>query len=130
MSSGRGGHTAGRGGKGQTARSGYKRPRPGFEGGQMPLARRLPTLKGFTRGFVKSNLKKYTFGIGEIAELLEGGEVNIERLLEVGLLRPESKKVSIKILFDKQIDCKLDIVGIPVSKQARIAIESAGGSVK
>lgn len=53
--SGRGGHTVGRGQKGQKSRSGYTQPRPGFEGGQMPLSRRLPKFKGFRRAFFKDN---------------------------------------------------------------------------
>jgi ribosomal protein L15 len=53
--SARGGHTVGRGQKGQKSRSGYTQPRPGFEGGQMPLSRRLPKFKGFRRAFFKDN---------------------------------------------------------------------------
>lgn len=127
--SGHGGHTVGRGTKGQKSRSGYSRPRPGFEGGQMPLARRLPILKGFSRGFATANTKRYELQLSEVAEALKGNKVNIESLAEAGLIVPTSKKVSIKILFDKEISNKLDVEGISVSQTAKNAIEKAGGQV-
>ncbi len=128
--SGKGGHTVGRGTKGQKSRSGYSRPRPGFEGGQMPLSRRLPKLRGFTRGFIKSTITKFQLQLSEVAEAVEGNTVDAVTLLEAGLIRPVSKKITVKILFDKDIDKKLTVEGIQVSKTAKAAIEKAGGEVK
>lgn len=128
--SGKGGHTAGRGTKGQKSRSGYSRPRPGFEGGQLPLSRRLPKLKGFTRGYFKANVKRYHLKLSELAEVLDTDQINIQTLLEAGFVAPLSKKVAVKILFDKQIDKKLVVEGIQVSAKAKEAIEKAGGEVK
>lgn len=127
---GKGGHTVGRGTKGQKSRSGYSIPRPGFEGGQMPLSRRLPKLKGFTRGYFKSQLKRFTLQLSEVAEVVEGNEVNVLTLLQAGLIQPVSKKVAVKIVFDKDIKKKLVVEGVPVSATAKAAIEAAGGEVK
>lgn len=129
VGSGHGGHNSGRGTKGQKSRSGYSRPRPGFEGGQMPLSRRIPKLPGFSRGPLVANVKRYNLQLSDVAEVLGDGEVNIETLLESGLIQPVSKKIQVKILFDQKIDKKLVVIGIPVSSKAKEAIESAGGSV-
>jgi large subunit ribosomal protein L15 len=67
--SGKGGHTVGRGQKGQTSRSGYKKPRPGFEGGQMPLSRRIPKLRGFTRGYFKSKDSKIVINLLTLSKI-------------------------------------------------------------
>jgi large subunit ribosomal protein L15 len=128
-SSGHGGHASGRGTKGQKSRSGYSRPRRAFEGGQMPLSRRLPKLKGFSRGFATKNVKHYTLKLSEVAANIESNQVNIETLAAVGLIKNFSKKLSVKIVFDQNIDKALQIEGIPTSKTAQQAIEQAGGSV-
>lgn len=130
IGSGLGGHTAGRGTKGQKSRSGYSRPRPGFEGGQMPLSRRLPKLKGFSRGEFTKNVKGFTINLSDIETMLGAGEVTIEKLVEAGLIRLSSKKMKFKVLFDQEIKAKLTLVGIPVSQKAREAIEKVGGSVQ
>jgi large subunit ribosomal protein L15 len=126
--SGKGGHTTGRGTKGQKSRAGYKSPRRGFEGGQMPLSRRLPKLRGFTRAFIKSGIKRYQLQLSEVAEAVES-KVDALTLLEAGLISPVSKKISVKILFDTEIDKKIEVEGIQVSARAKAAIEKAGGSV-
>lgn len=69
--SGYGGHTSTRGQKGQKSRSGYKSPRPGFEGGQMPLSRRLPKLRGFRRGYFKSKDNSITLNLMALKTLVE-----------------------------------------------------------
>jgi large subunit ribosomal protein L15 len=126
---GKGGHTVGRGTKGQKSRSGYSSPRPGFEGGQMPLSRRLPKLKGFTRAYFKSRIKRFQLKLSEVAAVIEDGKVDALTLLESGLIKPVSKKISVKILFDKEITKKLSVEGIAVSATAKAAIEKAGGEV-
>lgn len=127
--SGHGSHTAGRGIKGQKSRSGYSRPRPAFEGGQMPLSRRLPKLKGFSRGFATMNRKHFTLQLSEVAAAVEGDVVNVESLVTAGLLRNFSKKLSLKIVFDEDINRALTIESIPMSASAKTAVEKAGGKV-
>lgn len=130
----RGGHTVGRGMKGQKSRSGYKAPRKGFEGGQMPLSRRLPTLRGQSkksrgRGFATANLDHYVLQLSEVADAVKDGKVNNQTLFEAGFITTKSQKISIKILFDQDIDKKLQVEGVPMSENAKKAVEKAGGSV-
>lgn len=131
--SGLGGHTVGRGTKGQKSRSGYSRPRPGFEGGQMPLSRRLPKLRGLSnksrsRAFKTINTKKYLLKLTEVADKVKGSEVNNQTLLEAGLIQPTSKKVGVKIVCDGKISKKLQVSGVQLSGPAKQAIEAAGGT--
>lgn len=126
--SGVGGHTSGRGQKGQKSRSGYTRPRPGFEGGQMPLSRRLPKLKGFTRGYFKAKKSTVIVNLTDLSEL-GISKVTIEALKEKGLVGNASKKENVKILSDGEINKKIEIVGIKVSKKAQAKIEKAGGTI-
>lgn len=132
--SGKGGHTATRGMKGQKSRSGYSAPRKGFEGGQMPLSRRLPTLRGQSsksrgRGFVTTKFNKFALKLSEVASAIKGDKVNLQSLEEAGLITRQSKKAQVKVLFDKEIDKKLVFEGIPVSESAKKAIEKAGGKL-
>lgn len=126
----RGGHTSGRGTKGQKSRSGYKSPRKGFEGGQMPLSRRLPKLKGFSRGFATSKLITNVINLAHLQNSFKAGDiVNLESLVAAELLTARSKKQSIKILGQGELKIKLNIEGINVSAQAQKKIEAAGGKV-
>jgi large subunit ribosomal protein L15 len=114
------GKTAGRGGKGQSARTGYKRKR-GFEGGQMPLHRRLPKrgFKSFTRvEYQVVNLRD--LGVVE-------GDVTPETLKAAGLIA--SLKRPVKVLGDGEAGGKRSISAHAFSKSAREKIEAAGGSV-
>lgn len=134
IGSGHGGHTTGRGTKGQKSRSGYSRPRPGFEGGQMPLSRRLPTLRGkpgqgVTRRHFTAGTKRIVLKLSEVSQRVEGKKIDNETLLAAGLLSTTSKKLHVKILFDKPITEALTVEGVEVSKSAQAAIERAGGSV-
>jgi large subunit ribosomal protein L15 len=136
MSSGKGGHTVGRGGKGQTARTGHNSPRSGFEGGQMPLSRRLPLLRGqsqksarSSRGSFDAKVNEIIFKLSDVAAVAKDGKIDVEILLESGILRPTAKVFTFKILFDKDIDQKIDFTGIGMSKGARAAVEKAGGTV-
>ena len=118
---GRRGKTAGRGTKGLKARS---KLRPGFEGGQTPLAMRLPKLKGFT------NPNKEQFAIVNLATLDQfeaGTEVTPELLREHGLIRHKGR---LKVLAEGDIDKKLTVKAHAFSNSAREKIEKAGGSVE
>ena len=112
------GKTAGRGSKGQKSRSGYSR-RLGFEGGQMPLIRRVPK-RGFTNNF------RTRYAVVNLGSL-EGfeGEVTPESLLEAGLVR---KGMPVKILSGGECSSALKVSAHKFSKSAREKIEAAGGS--
>lgn len=132
-SSGVGGHTVGRGGKGQTARGGHKSPRPGFEGGQNPISRRLPKLRGFRRGFFASKLKNAPIQLSDldvIANEHKLTDITIDTLVEYGLLTPRyNKDLAVKVLFDKDVTAKFNISGLQVSASVKSSIEKAGGTI-
>ena len=111
------GKTAGRGEKGQKSRTGYSR-RPGFEGGQMPLVRRVPK-RGFT------NIWKVEYAVVNLSQLGElEGDITPEILVERGLVRSGRK---VKVLGDGEIGKPLRVVADKFSKSAREKIEAAGG---
>ena len=114
------GKSAGRGDKGAGQRSGFKR-RPWFEGGQMPLARRLPR-RGFT------NLFKKEFQIVNLdaIDALGLDTINPQVLAKHGLVRSALKPV--KILGDGEIKSKLDVTATAFSNSAKEKIEKAGGT--
>ena len=114
------GKSAGRGDKGAGQRSGFKR-RAWFEGGQMPLARRLPM-----RGF--KNIFKKEFQIVNIDNIVALGlkEVNAQTLLDNGLIRSALKPV--KILGNGEIKSKINFTATVFSKSAKEKIEKAGGT--
>lgn len=115
------GKTAGRGEKGQKSRSGFSRMR-GFEGGQMPLHRRLPK-RGFT------NIFKKEFHVVNLADLdrFEGGTVvTLALLREAGLVKGSGEQV--KVLGNGDLSKKLTVHADRFSKSAREKIEAAGGS--
>lgn len=119
-----GGHgkTSGRGGKGQTARSGGS-IRPGFEGGQMPLYRKLPH-----RGFNNYNhrIEIAVVNVGALASLDTGiKDINAEVLAANGLIRADEKAV--KILGDGEINRPLKVTAAKFSESAKAKIEKAGG---
>ena len=115
------GKTAGRGHKGAKSRSGFKFKR-GFEGGQMPLQRRLPK-----RGF-KSLTLKYNAEITLPAlQGLAGEEIDVSTLKAVGLV-PQLTK-SVKVILAGAIERKVTLKGVNATKGAKAAIEAAGGSV-
>jgi large subunit ribosomal protein L15 len=119
-----GGHgkTSGKGGKGQTARSGGS-IRPGFEGGQMPLYRKLPH-----RGFNQFNFRTEiaVLNVGDLAGLdASVTEVNAELLASKGLIRSGEKAV--KILGDGELTRALKVTAAKFSESAKAKIEKAGG---
>jgi len=121
--SGRGG-TSTKGHKGAQSRSGYKR-KIGFEGGQMPLYRRVPKF-----GFKNINRKDYR-GINlsvlqTLAENTKATEINLEILIENGLA---SKNDLVKILGNGELKAKLNVTANGFTKTAQAAIEAQGGTV-
>jgi len=116
------GASCGFGMRGQKSRSG--RPtRPGFEGGQMPLYRRVPKLKHFTL----VNSKRYSvLNIAKLADLKAGTVVTRESLVEAGLLT--SPKHPLKVLGDGELKVKLTVHAAAFTASAREKIEAAGGS--
>jgi large subunit ribosomal protein L15 len=116
------GKTAGRGHKGQKSRSGYRR-RPGFEGGQMPLVRRVPK-RGFTNIF---RTEYAVINLDQLAGLAaEGGaELDPESLADAGLAR---RGKPLKVLGNGEIDRALTVRAHAFSKSARQKIEAAGGT--
>jgi len=116
------GKTAGRGTKGYGARH---NPKPGFEGGQMPLQRRIPKLKGFTN---PNRVAWAVVNVGSLAEAFEGGaEVTPELLRDRGMVR---KGAPVKVLGEGQLDKALTVRVHAVSASAKGKIEQAGGSVE
>lgn len=116
------GKTAGRGHKGQKARSGGS-VRPGFEGGQMPLQKRLPKY-GFTS---RVGMKTAEIRLGDLAKVV-GDEISIETLKGADLLRNDMLRA--RIFLSGTIDRAVTVKGLGVSKGARAAIEQAGGKVE
>ena len=112
-----------RGGKGQTARSGYRMP-PAFEGGQTPLWKRVPK-----RGFKNPQRKSYAFvNVGQLNELFpDGAEITPKVLEERGLI--ERSLSGVKILGDGPLAKKLIVKAHKFSKSAREKILAAGGQV-
>ena len=114
------GKTAGKGHKGQKARSG--RPRIGFEGGQMPLYRRIPK-----RGFTNRNTKEIVaINVSALERFEDGAEVTIETLMDCGLIK--NPKDGVKILGNGNISKKLTVKVTAFSESAKAKIEAAGGS--
>ena len=117
------GKTAGRGGKGQTARTGGQ-TRPGFEGGQMPLIRRIPK-RGFTNPFRQA---AQVVNVQYLAKLAEGVEVTPETLFGAGLVRRPDHPV--KLLGMGEVGRKFVVKSVAVSASARAKIEQAGGTIE
>ncbi|MGI6170020.1 MAG: 50S ribosomal protein L15 [Christensenellales bacterium] len=117
------GKTSGRGHKGQKARSGGG-VRPGFEGGQMPLSRRLPK-RGFTNIFAKVYA---VVNVSDLEALDAGTVVTAELLKEKRIIRKIND--GLKVLGNGELTKKLDVKAVKVSKAAQEKIEAAGGKVE
>ena len=116
------GKTAGKGHKGQKARSGA--PRPGFEGGQMPLYRRLPK-----RGFTNRNTKDIvSINITELNRFEDGAVVTIETLVESGVIK--NPKDGVKILGNGELTKKLTVKANAFSASAAEKIQALGGTTE
>lgn len=116
------GKTAGKGHKGQKARSGA--PRPGFEGGQMPLYRRIPK-----RGFTCPSSKDIVgINLSALERFEDGAVVDIDALIETGIVK--NPKDGVKILGNGEITKKLTVKANAFSASAQEKIEAAGGTVE
>jgi large subunit ribosomal protein L15 len=114
------GKTAGKGHKGQKARSGA--PRPGFEGGQMPLYRRIPK-----RGFKNRNtLEIVGINVSALERFDNGATVSVEDLIETGVVR--NQKDGVKILGNGELTKKLNVKANAFSEGAKAKIEALGGT--
>ena len=114
------GKTAGKGHKGQKARSGA--PRPGFEGGQMPLYRRSPK-----RGFTNRNRKEFVaINVNVLDRFDNGAEVTVDTLIESGIVK--DPKDGIKILANGELTKKLTVKANAFSAAAKEKIEALGGT--
>jgi large subunit ribosomal protein L15 len=115
---------SGRGCKGQKSRSGY-RMRPGFEGGQLPIIKRLPRLRGFTNIFKK----EYSIVKLSMLDVFEAGsEVTVEEILQAGIIK--TKKLPVKILADGDISKAITVKADKFSAAAKAKIEAAGGKAE
>ncbi len=118
------GTTAGKGTKGQKARAGGG-VRPGFEGGQLPIIKRLPHIRGFTNIF---KTQYVIVNVGQLARFDENEEVTPELLLETGLIDTVTKPI--KVLGDGVLSKKLMVRADRFSSAAKAKIEAAGGTVQ
>ena len=116
------GKTCGRGHKGSFARSGKGKIKAGFEGGQMPMQRRLPKI-GFRSTTAKESAEVLLYAL----ETLEAGEITITSLKEAGLVPPNSKKV--KVVKKGDVTKAFTLKGVSATAGAKAAIEAAGGSI-
>ena len=116
------GASCGFGMRGQKSRSG-RGTRPGFEGGQLPLYRRIPKLKHFPL----VNQKVYTIiNVEDLADLPAGTEVTLNSLLEAGILT--TAKAPLKVLGNGEISNALTVKAVAFTKSAKAKIEEAGGT--
>ena len=116
------GKTAGKGHKGQKARSGA--PRPGFEGGQMPLYRRIPK-----RGFTNRNSKDIVgINLSALEKFDNGAVVDVDTLIETGVVR--NPKDGVKILGNGEFTKKLTVKANAFSASAKEKIEALGGTAE
>lgn len=117
------GKTAGKGHKGQNARSGGG-VRPGFEGGQMPLQRRIPK-RGFNNIFAK---KVIAINVGDLEKFGEGSVIDVNELINMGLVKRDFDKI--KILGNGTLSKSLTVKAQMFSKSAIQKIEAAGGKAE
>jgi large subunit ribosomal protein L15 len=116
---------SGRGCKGQKARAGNNKMRPGFEGGQLPIFKRLPRKRGFT------NIYKIEYDVVSVGALNifdSGAEVTAELMLSAGLIKTSAHPV--KVLGDGELDRPLTVKAQKFSASAKAKIEAAGGKAE
>ena len=118
------GSFSGRGVKGQNSRSGGG-VRLGFEGGQLPLIKKLPSMRGFTNIF---RTEYQVVNVGSLADLPAGSDVTLARLAELSLIK--AGKGRVKLLGRGEINVALTVEAHASSQSARSKIEAAGGSVR
>ncbi len=121
------GKTSGKGHKGIKARAGHHGPgggKPQFEGGQMPLTRRLPK-RGFTNMF---RVESQVVSLADLSRVPEGTEITPESLVEAGVIR--SRKGQAKLLANGELSHAVTVRGVKVSAGAREKIVAAGGRIE
>jgi large subunit ribosomal protein L15 len=116
---------SGRGCKGQKSRAGGNKMRPGFEGGQLPLIKRLPQKRGFTSVF---RTQYSTVNIDQLGVFEAGSDVTPEKLVVAGIVK--SLQLPIKILGDGEISRPLVVKANKFSAAAKAKIEAAGGKAE
>ncbi|MBI2149525.1 MAG: 50S ribosomal protein L15 [Acidobacteria bacterium] len=119
------GKTAGRGNKGMWSRSGSSQKR-GFEGGQMPLHRRMPK-RGFTNAVFKKEFS--TVNVGDMERFENGARIGPQEFVDAGLVR-KLRKNGLRVLGDGQIDRALHVSAHYFTESAREKITKAGGTVE
>ena len=117
------GKTAGKGHKGQKARAGHGM-RPGFEGGQMPMQRRIPK-RGFNNIFAKEIV---SINVGSLTRFEDGAAVDAAALIAAGILKKDCDGV--KILSNGKLEKKLTVKANAFSQAAKAKIEAAGGKAE
>lgn len=123
--SGVGGHTVGRGSKGQKSRTGHK-SLAFFEGGNVAFYRRMPKYKGFNQS---RKIENDAVNVNTLEKEFKAGEiVTVDSLKEKGIIKKNSQGV--KILGKGEITIKLNIDGVAVSSAAKAKIEKVGGTIK
>ncbi len=118
------GNFSGRGCKGQKSRSGH-RMKPGFEGGQLPIIKRLPSQRGFTNIF---KIEYSVINLDDLKEFAAGSIVNRDELIKAGVIGPSKKPL--KVLGGGEIKQSLTVKAHKFSASARAKIEAAGGTVE
>jgi len=119
------GSFSGRGCKGQKARAGNNKIRPGFEGGQTPLIKRLPEKRGFVNPF---RIEYSIVNVSQLNIFAENSEVTPQKMLEVGLIK--SLKKPVKVLGQGELKIPLVVKANKFSSRARAMIEDQGGKVE
>ncbi len=125
IGSGKGGHTSGRGMKGQKSRSGYNLPMA-FEGGQVPLYKRLPHLGGFKR---IRRIQVESVSLDKFNKFEDGTKVTPEMLVKEGILKSFDKKAKVKVLANGDLTKKLEFSGFIFSESAKEKLEKSGSTV-
>jgi large subunit ribosomal protein L15 len=118
------GQTAGKGVKGQKARTGHHGARIGFEGGQMPMQRRLPK-RGFQNHFRK---EAFPINVGALSERFDAGVVDVEMMKGAGMVPRKTKLV--KVLGQGDVAKKLTVKAHAFSESAKQKLEQAGGAAE
>lgn len=118
------GQTAGKGVKGQKARTGHHGARVGFEGGQMPMQRRLPK-RGFKNAF---RVEAFAVNVGAIAARFDGPVVDVDALKGAGMVPRTAPRV--KVLGEGEVGKKLTVRAHAFSESARAKLEQAGGAAE
>ncbi|MDD3648346.1 MAG: uL15 family ribosomal protein [Candidatus Dojkabacteria bacterium] len=129
--SGKGGHTVGRGVKGQRSRSGFRRQKAWVRESKLNS---LPKLRGIGKRSNKERYRKskespFVLNVSDLENIREGETINIQYLKRIGLVKGSTKKVLVRILGKGKINKKFTIRKIGVSEAARKKIEQAGGKV-